>query len=105
MDDIWMELHMYMGEELGKAPPSEALARFQHANRPVFLHHSRVHSAYICMDEVYVYMDEGEVLRICGRYRDSYLETLIIRRLDFNPNYYTLALILLIKIVVRSKVH
>jgi len=42
----------------------------------------------------------GSVGRQTGRF---HVETLIIYKLDFNQNYYTFALILLIKIVLRSK--
>ena len=35
--------------------------------------------------------------------RESHMQTLIIYKLGFNQNYYTLTLILLMKIVLRSK--
>jgi len=35
----------------------------------------------------------------------SHVETLVIYKLGFDPNYYTFALILLIKIVMCSKFH
>ena len=40
-----------------------------------------------------------------GRADGFHVETLIIYKLGFNQNYYTFALILLIKIVLCSKFH